>query len=220
MDALVTAGGIPKEDDPLYVYTQGKSKALADMAGKPMAQWVLDALSGSKEVGNVVIVGLDESSGLTCKKPTYYLPNHGGMIDNIRAGTEKILEVNPEAGLFLIVSSDIPTITPEMVDWVVTNARQTDHSLYYHVVPKADMERRFPGSNRTYTKLKGIEVCGGDMNVAATWTVTAQEGLWTKLEDTRKNPLKQAAMVGFDTLFLVLFRLVTVEQAVRAQSAR
>lgn len=36
MDAIVTAGGIPKPDEPLYVRTQGQSKALLDVNGKPM----------------------------------------------------------------------------------------------------------------------------------------------------------------------------------------
>ena len=53
MDALVVAGGIPKEGEPLYEYTQGKPKALLDVAGKPMIQWMLDALSGSEKIDTV-----------------------------------------------------------------------------------------------------------------------------------------------------------------------
>ena len=33
MDAIVTAGGIPHPDEPLYPYTQGGSKATLDIAG-------------------------------------------------------------------------------------------------------------------------------------------------------------------------------------------
>ena len=84
MDALVTAGGIPTPEEPLYEYSQGKSKALADVAGKPMVQWVLDALSGTERIDNVIIVGLEEDSGVSCEKPLYYVPNQGGMIDNIK----------------------------------------------------------------------------------------------------------------------------------------
>jgi NDP-sugar pyrophosphorylase family protein len=39
MDAVVTAGGIPKPDELLYPYTLGKPKALLEIAGKPMVQW-------------------------------------------------------------------------------------------------------------------------------------------------------------------------------------
>ena len=54
MDAVITAGGIPEPDDPLYAYTQGKSKALLDIAGKPMVQWVLDAVCASQNIDNIV----------------------------------------------------------------------------------------------------------------------------------------------------------------------
>ena len=47
MDAIVTAGGIPQPGEPLYEYTLGASKAMLDVVGKPMIQWVLDALEGA-----------------------------------------------------------------------------------------------------------------------------------------------------------------------------
>ena len=62
MDAILTAGGIPQPEDPLYTYTNGDSKALLDMAGKPMIQWVLDALSDAKHVDNVIVIGLSPKS--------------------------------------------------------------------------------------------------------------------------------------------------------------
>ena len=57
------------------------------------------------------------------------------------------------------------------------------------------MEKRFPDSHRTYTKLKDMEVCGGDMNVARSKMVVAEDesGLWEKITNSRKSPLKQAA---------------------------
>ena len=220
MDALVTAGGVPKPEEPLYQYTRGQSKALVDVAGKPMIQWVLDALGGSAKIDRVVVVGVDESSGITCSKPLALLPNSGSMISNIKEGTKKIEELNPNSKYVLVASSDIPAITPEMVDWTIDTALQTQDDLYYNVVTRPVMEARFPGSNRTYTKLRGMELAGGDMNVVANWTVTANEKLWERIEDARKSPLKQAALIGFDTLFLVLFRLVDLEAAAKQVSRR
>ncbi len=220
MDAIITAGGIPKPEEPLYEFTQGQSKALVDVAGKPMAQWILDALSGSKLVTNVIIIGLDDQHGLTCAKPLHYVPNQGGMVDNIRAGVRKVVELNPEATHTLIVSSDIPTITAEMADWTITTCLETDDDMYYNLVERSVMEARFPGSNRSFTKLKGIQVTGGDMNVVKNWVILSERGLWNQLEATRKNVFKQAAMVGFDTLFLILFRLVDVPAAAKQISKR
>ena len=220
MDALVTAGGVPTPDDPLYEYSQGESKALIDVAGKPMVQWILDAISGSTKVDNVVIIGIDESSGVTCEKPTRFIPSHGNMVDNIRAGTEEIVKINPYTEYILAVSSDIPTITSEMVDWTVNSCMETKDDMYYSVVSREVMEARFPGSKRTYTKLKDIHLSGGDMNVVSKDTVISKQGLWNRMEAARKNHLKQAALIGFDTLFLILFRLVDLDGAVKNASKR
>jgi hypothetical protein len=95
MDAIVTAGGIPLPEDPLYTYTQGHSKAMLDVAGKPMIQWVLDALGGARDVDQVVVIGLTEKSGLSCAKPLSYIPNQGGMLANVLAGIGKDQESTP-----------------------------------------------------------------------------------------------------------------------------
>ncbi len=216
MDAIVTAGGIPLPEEPLYSETKGHNKALLEVAGKPMVQWVLDALSAAKTIDNVIVVGLTEKAGLTCKKPVHYISNQGRMLDNFRAGVRKSLELGKTSKHVLFVSADIPAINGEMVDWVVNTAMKTDDDIYYNVIQREVMEKRFPESNRTYTRLKGMEVCGGDMNVARAKLVVAEDesGLWEKISNSRKSPLKQAALIGFDTLFLLLFRQLTLEMAV------
>ena len=56
MDAVVTAGGIPQPNEPLYTYSRGEAKALIDVAGKPMVQWVLDALGEAHTIERVVLI--------------------------------------------------------------------------------------------------------------------------------------------------------------------
>lgn len=216
MDAIVTAGGIPIPEEPLYPETKGHNKALLDIGGKPMIQWILDALSDAKTIDNVIIVGLTEKAGLACRKPVHYVSNQGRMLDNFRAGVEKSFELGKKSKHVLFVSADIPTVTAEMVDWVVNKALESDDDIYYNVIKREVMEKRFPGSNRTYTKLKDMEVCGGDMNVARAKLVISESenNLWEKISDARKSPAKQAALIGFDTLFLLLFRRLTLEKAV------
>ena len=216
MDAIVTAGGIPLPEDPLYTYTQGHSKAMLDVAGKPMIQWVLDALGGARDVDQVVVIGLTEKSGLSCAKPLSYIQNQGSMLANVLAGIAKIQEFNTRADYVLLVSSDIPAIKPAMVDWLVETAMQTQDDLYYGVVPRAVMESTFPNSKRTYTKLKDIELCGADMNLAHV-RMAGEEylDLWERLIGNRKSPMRQAATVGFGTLFLLATRQITLDDAVK-----
>ena len=97
MDAIVTAGGIPLPEEPLYDATMGNPKALVDVAGKPMVQWVLDALSASSNIDNVIVVGLTDKSGLKCEKKMYFVSNQGKMVENLQAGAQKVLEINNKA---------------------------------------------------------------------------------------------------------------------------
>ena len=214
MDAIVTAGGIPLPEDPLYSYTNGDSKAMVDVAGKPMIQWVLDALSDAKHVDNVIIIGLSPKSGVTCKKPLHYVSNQGRMLSNIVAGVKKSLELDPKTEYVLVASSDIPGIKAEMVDWLIETCMQTKEGIYYGVVPREVMETRYPGSNRTYTKLKDIQLCGADMHITHVSMATEHLDMWEELIGNRKSPLKQAATIGFGTLLRVATRSITLDELV------
>lgn len=215
MDAIVTAGGIPRPEDPLYTYSHGDSKALIDVAGRTMVQWVLDALGGSKRVDNVIVVGLSPKSGVSCKKPLYYVSNQGRMLSNIVAGVNKVLEINKKAQYVLVVSSDIPTLKSEMVDWLVDTCMETKDDLYYGVCPRDVMEARFPDSKRTYTHLKDMDVCGADINLTHVRMATEHLDMWESLIGSRKSPLKQAGIIGLGTLIALFTRRLTLEDAVQ-----
>lgn len=220
MDAIVIAGGIPQPNDPLYMYSNGDSKALIDVAGKPMVQWVLDALGNSKVVGDVIVIGLSPRSGVTCKKPLHFVSNQGRMLANVVAGVNKTLELNRKTQYVLVVSSDIPALKPEMVDWLVETCMETKDDLYYGICPRDVMEGRFPESKRTYTKLKGMELCGADINVTHVRMATEHLDLWESLIGTRKSPLRQAGIIGLGTLFRVLTRSITLDELVGTVSER
>jgi len=220
MDAVVTAGGIPLPHDPLYTYTRGESKAMLDIAGKPMIQWTLDALGEAKNVDNVIITGLSSKSDLKCKKPLYYLSNQGKMLDNLIVGVNKSLELNPRNKYVLLVSSDIPALKANMVDWLITTCMETSDDIYYGVCPREVMEARYPGSKRTYTKLKDMEVCGADINVSHVSMASEHLDTWEALIANRKNPVAQAQVMGLGTLYLLLTRQATLQDFVGRVSKR
>ncbi len=222
MDAILTAGGIPLPEDPLYTYTNGNSKALVDVAGKPMIQWVLDALSNTRHVDNVIIIGLSPKSEITCKKPMHFISNQGRMLANIVAGVNKSLELDPKAEYVLVASSDIPGISAEMIDWLIETCTQTKEDIYYGVIPREVMETRYPGSNRTYTKLKDVQLCGADMHIAHVSMAIDPDHLetWEELIGNRKSPLKQAATIGLGTLLKVATRSITLDDLVATITKR
>lgn len=220
MDAVVLGGGIPQPDEPLYSLTQGKPKALLDVCGKPMIQWVLDALQQAQNVENIVVIGLPAESGVGCPKVRAFLPNQHTMVENIIQGTLKLIELNPAGEFTILASADVPAVTAEMIDWVAQEALRTSDDIYYFVIERGVMEKRFPGSKRSYTRLKDVEVCGGDVNVIRSAIVHQNPEIWERLTAARKNVFKQAALIGLDTLILLLLRQITLEQAVHQVAGR
>jgi GTP:adenosylcobinamide-phosphate guanylyltransferase len=188
---------------------------MIDVAGKPMIQWVLDALGDAKSVDNVIVIGLSPKSGVTCKKPLYFISNQGRMLANVVAGINKALELNKNTDYVLLVSSDIPALKAEMVDWLVETCMQTKSDLYYGICTREVMEKRFPNSKRTYTHLKDMEVCGADMNMAHVRMATEHLDMWEQLIGNRKSPLKQARIIGLGTLFALFTRRLTLQDAIR-----
>jgi GTP:adenosylcobinamide-phosphate guanylyltransferase len=220
VDAIVTAGGCPQVGDALYEFTQGGYKAMLDIAGLPMIQWVMNGLSESQTIERVVIVGSLLDSSIHCTKHFDIIPDQGSMLGNLRGGINRILEINPSTAHVLVVSSDIPGITSIMLDWMVNSCKECDDDFYYPVIVRQVMEQRYPGSKRTYNKLKDIEFCGGDIGVIRTQTILENNKLWEKIVDARKTLPKMASLIGYDSLLLLLFRLTTLKQTEQLVSKR
>jgi len=221
MDAIIAAGGVPQPGDPLYQYTQGKSKALLDINGKPMIQWVINALDQADTINNIIVVGCQEQENeLTCSRPITFLPIKKNILKTVQSGGEALQKINPNAEYVVLSSCDIPGASPQSIEWVVNATRESEHDVYYNAITRETMEKRYPTSGRTFTKLKGLEVCGGDLTVVKTSLLSTDKEIFERFFAARKNPFKVASIVGYSTLFLLLTRLLTLENGVARISQR
>ena len=214
MDAIILAGGIAGEGDLLYDEIPNGYKALLPIAGKPMVQWTLDALNGSEKIENVVLVGLPPETDLRCEKNLIRVEDHKGIIENVQAGARILLEMGraPQTKA-LTVSADVPSVTTEIIDWMVDTIESIDADIFYSVIEREVMEKRFPGSKRSYVKLKDYEVCGGDVNGFRLSAAHESSPLAAGLASARKNVVKQASLVGVGTLILLLTRQLSLGDA-------
>ncbi len=212
MDVILTAGGAPTADDPLYSYSNGLPKAMIPIGDKPMIQWVLDALSAAKTIQRIVLIGLANDIQVNYPRDLVRIEDQGSMVENIIAGAQKLLSFPDPSQYALIAASDVPAVTPEVIDWVSEQTVKLQKDLVYTVVSKPVMEKRFPESKRSYIPLKDISICGGDINAINLTKVNYDNPIYRKLIDARKNALRQASLLGFDTLLLILFRAITLEQ--------
>lgn len=206
MDCVVIAGGMPSPEDPMYAYTQGKPKALLDFGGRTMLERVLDGLQGAPSIKNIVVVGLGSDLGMTFQRPVHHLPDQGSLVANTIAGVAWLREQNPDTGVIITCSADIPLITLEMIEAVIALCQPLDAMYYYTYVTRPTMEKRFPGSNRTFVKLKGAEIAGGDLGLLHPSTIDDNQELFEALANARKHAWKIAKVVGFMMLFKFLFR--------------
>ncbi len=216
--AVVTAGWSPGEDDPLAEYTQGKPKALIPIAGKPMVVHVVDALAGSRYVQRIIVVALDPAAEVQFLVPIEHVPDAGGILANAEAGLQHALAHYPDLDAVLLSSSDLPTITPAIVDTFIEECLRTDHDLYYSIVERSVMEARFPESRRSYVHLREGDFAGGDLFLIRPSITLSQRDLWQSLAGARKNALRQARMIGLWPLFKLIIRRLSLAEAERRAS--
>ncbi len=211
MHCLIIAGGTVRPEDALYPYTHGRPKALIDMGGRTMLERVVGALQASRQVEDVLVVGLDAAAtaGLRFARPVELLPDQGSMVGNMLAGCAWFQAHRPDAAAILGCSADIPAITPAIVDAFIDACRPWDKAIYYNFVSRETLESRFPNSNRTYSKLNGMEVAGGDMIIVHPEVAERNRALIEMLTGARKQPWRIARIVGLPFLLKFLFRRVT-----------
>ena len=65
-----------------------------------------------------------------------------------------------------------------------------------------------------------MEVCGGDINMIRIAIAAGREELWDRLISARKNAFKQAALIGYDTLILLMLRRLTINRLIRTVARR
>jgi molybdopterin-guanine dinucleotide biosynthesis protein A len=220
MNAIVTAGGKIEPGQPLYEITHGGQKALIDIAGRPMVQWVLDALGKSSALERVFVIGLPLGTELTCAHPLVLLPDQGNMLANITAAAREVVHIDPQATHALLASGDLPALGVEMVDWLLGQVKDLDQDIYYTVVSRGTMETCFPASRRTYVPMKDIEVCGGDLHCFRLDAANEENSLIKQLIGARKSPLRQASMIGFSTLFWLVLRQLSLRDVETAVCQR
>jgi len=113
------------------------------------------------------------------------------------------------SGEKLILSgADMPLLTPEAVAQLVAEGVKHQPQVLYPVVDREVIEACVPGSQRTYLKLRGLVVTGGNIfMVDRNWLVEHAD-LLTQLFASRKNLLALMSMFG-----LMFFVRLLLQQA-------
>lgn len=193
VDAVILAGG-----DGAVIDAAVHIKGLVPVAGKPMVEWVVDALRAADLVGSIaVVVPTAENLGAWVDKADKIVVSNGRFIDNCIAGIDSFRNDR----CVLVATGDLPALTAEAVDDFVRQSLERNADFSYPLVRKEDMLEQFPGSERTFVKIARGPVTGGNMMVISPKLVSDAREIGQRFFDTRKSPLKMARVVGVPFIF-------------------
>lgn len=197
VDAVVLAGGDGAVVDPAV-----SIKGLVPVAGKPMVEWVVDALNGARTIGEVaVVVPTAEGLGPWVNKAGKIVVSDGEFVDNCIAGIDSFRNDRS----VLVSTGDLPALTPAAVDDFVTQSLTRGSDFSYPLIRKQDMLEQFPGSERTFVRIAGGPVTGGNMMIITPALVPAARDIGQRFFETRKSPLKMARVVGAPFILKMAF---------------
>jgi len=187
-NAVVLAGGDGAVLDPTCRF-----KGLLPIHGRPMVSWVVDALRTSDSVAEIaVVVPSAEDLGAWVDSVDKVVVSDGSLMQNLLAGVDSFRVERPT----LITTGDIPALTGEAVDDFIALSLSSGADFTYPLIRREDMIEQFPGSERTFVKLKNGPITGGNMMLINPDLSHRNREIGQQLFDTRKNAFQMARVIG------------------------
>jgi GTP:adenosylcobinamide-phosphate guanylyltransferase len=206
VDAVVLAGGVDRGE--IAEETGVIHRPLLEVAGRPIIQRVLAALRGAVSVDQIVLVAPPSVQDVVGEDAVDLRVEAGdSFIDNIENGVAATPEAVDSA---LIITGDLPMLTPGAVNDLVDQAGLTRADLVYPIIPRESSERGFPGGKRTYVRLREGTFTGGNGVVASRHFFSARRELIQNLFAARKNPIRLASLFGLGFIFGLLTGRLTL----------
>lgn len=214
--ALVLAG--PRTGgDPLANAFDVPHKAALPVAGRPMGEWVVQALRDTPAIGRVLVAAdwrsLGDSVSLMAREkvvPVAAFPTIGATLEAVLQAVKLPL---------LITTVDHPLLTPEMVmEFLGKVPADADGAL---AVARREVVRQiYPGAGSGYMRFRGARVTGCNLFLLAGPRARAAIPYWTRLDADRTDPAAMIGALGFGSLVLWSLGLLTLDGAARRLSRR
>lgn len=210
--------------DPVAEATGAPCKSLSPVGGVPMVIRVIEALEASSEVDSSILCG--PSREIISQSPEL---NQVLSKDNIRwmphretpsTSTYEALQHIDQGKPVLVTTADHALLTPQIVDYFCSQARQTDYDLAVGLASYDMLSKAFPNCRRTVTKLKDGGFCSCNLFAFLTPKSYSAANFWRQVEQQRKKPLRIVSVCGWITVLRFLLGQLTMEEGLRRISRR
>ena len=186
-DAIVLAGG-----DSSHIDAQQPVKGLLEIAGKPMVAWAVEALMHARSIARIIVVIPPNTARGSWADGITIVEHEGSLLDNCESALAVIDGANP----LLWLSADVPAITPEAIDDYTQRVTDRGAELTYPMILETDINRVFPGSVRTYMKLREGRMTGGNLFTCTLDVANKVRPIVSSFIDARKDPMAMVRLLG------------------------
>ena len=212
LPCIVLAAG--KVSQPLLDATGFNDKVLIPVAGKATIKRVLTALDESPYIGDVRVVCRSGADISAVTDAQCVMAKGPDFMDSVMTGLEAL--GNPSQ--VLLVTGDLPLLTAEAVTHFCKEGLSSGAEIVYCVCSRETCETAMPNAKRTYVRLAGGAVTGGNLALLSRRFIVEETKRLAEVFKGRKNPLQLIAMVGWGMLWKMLIGRATIAQIVQCAS--
>lgn len=204
---VILAGG-PTPDKILAEGEPEKERAFIDIGGRPMLQWVLDAVKDSGIASDLLVMGncdrMKSEFGLSDEQVS---EDQNSMLANFMHGLDHFRE-HP---LVLSTTCDVPLLTGEALQFIVDKVSGMDAEVFYPIVDIKEFDKKYPGGKRTTQKLKEGTYTGGNVFMFNPEKVLANRDKIEAVIRDRKSPAKLIRLFGLPFIVKFAFRQLNLK---------
>ena len=186
-NVIILAGG---KGGPLTEATGVEEKALLELHGRPMIEWVIEAFHDSPLVDRIVVVGSESLDDLECMRHVRKrIPQGLNVVQNLLHAVGYVKArlydgKRPHNG-YVISFCDAVFLRAELVTETLEAIRAAAAGLVLHYVERATFVAAGLPAKRTYIPISGREYTGSTIYYVQHFSKIL--GSLTKLAEMRKN---------------------------------
>ena len=223
LSALILAGR-REAADPVATAEGVSHKCLVQVAGKPIIEWVIDALEGANAAGRTSLCCDPKTDLGAANVVAQRLAN--GRLDLVAADSSPVRSVLKAANAMLspfpllIVSSDSALLDSKILRHFCDKALACEEDILIGVARETDITRDLPPTKRTYMRFADGGFSGCNLFMLRTPHALRAIAFWIDMERHRKTPWKLACHFGPTLLLSLLARRWTFAEALSRIGAR
>jgi GTP:adenosylcobinamide-phosphate guanylyltransferase len=197
-------------------------KSFAPIDGRPMVHRVLDALADARQVGTRILCGPSQS--LIMQEPRLKARLETGEVKWIDShptpslSTYHALQALPEGKPVLVTTADHALLTPQIVDYFCSEARQLRYDVAVGLTDYDKVMAAFSETRRTAIKFKDGAYCSCNLFGFLTPRSDRAAQFWRQIEQERKKPLRMMRILGWRTIVRYLLRRITLDNGLEELS--